>query len=241
MKILQLKNFPKSKKKNKYAFTGNKTTNHSYKRSILMSKMLESFNPSSDGWQFMWIILVVGLIGLGFSVERFIYIVVKSAKGRAKFLNQFGQLISAKQYEQAFDLANRSKLPIAKVVAAIVSNRDAGREAMQNASDAVFLTEAPRLTRYISVISVMASISTLLGLMGTIYGLIFTFDAVANKPAAERPKALADGIAIAMGTTLLGLICAVPLLVLVGILNMNSERLIQEMEEKGLKIINALS
>ena len=51
----------------------------------------------------------------------------------------------------------------------------------------------------------------------------------------------ADGIAIAMGTTLLGLICAVPLLVLVGILNMNSERLIQEMEEKGLKIINALS
>ena len=62
-----------------------------------------------------------------------------------------------------------------------------------------------------------------------------------NKPAAERPKALADGIAIAMGTTLLGLLSAVPLLVIVGLLNMNSERLIQEMEEKGLKIINSLS
>ncbi len=206
-----------------------------------MSKMLESFNTNNSGWQFMWIILAVGLIGLGFSIERFVYIIFKSAKGRAKFLKDFGNLLSAKQYNEALNLANKSKLPIAKVVAAIVANRDAGRDAMQNASDAVFLTEAPRLTRYISIISVMASISTLLGLMGTIYGLIFTFDAVANKPAAERPKALSDGIAIAMGTTLLGLICAVPLLVIVGVLNMNSERLIQEMEEKGLKIINALS
>ncbi|HOG67932.1 MAG TPA: MotA/TolQ/ExbB proton channel family protein [Fibrobacteraceae bacterium] len=206
-----------------------------------MSKMLESFNPSSDGWQFMWIILAVGMIGLGFSIERFIYIILKSGKGRAKFLADFGKLVSAKQYDQALSIANATNLPIAKVMASIVAARDGGREAMTSASDAVFLTEAPRLTRYVSMISVMASVSTLLGLMGTIYGLIFTFDAVANRPAAERPKALADGIAIAMGTTLLGLLAAVPLLVIVGYLNLNSERIIQEMEEKGLKIINSLS
>lgn len=206
-----------------------------------MGKMLQSFSPESDGWQFMWIILVVFIIGLGFSIERIIYIMLKSGSGRADFLKKFGQLVSSQQYDQALSFAEKSKLPIAKVMAAIVANHDKGRDAMVNASDAVFLTEAPRLTRYVSIISVMASISTLLGLMGTIYGLIFTFDAVANKPAAERPKALADGIAIAMGTTLLGLLSAVPLLVIVGLLNMNSERLIQEMEEKGLKIINSLS
>lgn len=206
-----------------------------------MGKMLQSFSPESDGWQFMWLILVVFIIGLGFSIERIIYVMLKSGKGRADFLKKFGQLVSSQQYDQALNFAEKSKLPIAKVMASIVANHDKGRDAMVNASDAVFLTEAPRLTRYVSIISVMASISTLLGLMGTIYGLIFTFDAVANKPAAERPKALADGIAIAMGTTLLGLLSAVPLLVLVGLLNMNSERLIQEMEEKGLKIINSLS
>lgn len=206
-----------------------------------MGKMLQSFSPESDGWQFMWIILVVFIIGLGFSIERIVYVMLKSGKGRADFLKKFGQLVSSQQYDQALSFAEKSKLPIAKVMAAIVANHDKGRDAMVNASDAVFLTEAPRLTRYVSIISVMASISTLLGLMGTIYGLIFTFDAVANKPAAERPKALADGIAIAMGTTLLGLLSAVPLLVIVGLLNMNSERLIQEMEEKGLKIINSLS
>jgi len=206
-----------------------------------MSKMLESFSPDADGFQFMWIILIVFMIGLGFSIERIVYIMFKSSSGRARFLADFGKLISSQQFDQALSLANATNLPIARVMAAIVGAKNQGRDGMQAACDAVFLTEAPRLTRYVSIISVMASISTLLGLMGTIYGLIFTFDAVANKPAAERPKALADGIAIAMGTTLLGLLSAVPLLVIVGILNMNSERLIQEMEEKGLKIINSLS
>lgn len=206
-----------------------------------MSKMLESFSPDADGFQFMWIILVVFMIGLGFSIERIVYIMLKSSSGRARFLADFGKLISSQQFDQALSLANATNLPIARVMAAIVGAKNQGRDGMQAACDAVFLTEAPRLTRYVSIISVMASISTLLGLMGTIYGLIFTFDAVANKPAAERPKALADGIAIAMGTTLLGLLSAVPLLVIVGILNMNYERLIQEMEEKGLKIINSLS
>ena len=59
-----------------------------------MSKMLQSFSPESDGWQFMWIILAVFIIGLGISIERIIYIMVKSSKGRAKFLADFGKLIS---------------------------------------------------------------------------------------------------------------------------------------------------
>ncbi len=75
-----------------------------------MSKMLQSFNPESDGWQFMWIILAVGMIGLGFSIERFIYIILKSGKGRAKFLADFGKLVSAKQYDQALSIANASSL-----------------------------------------------------------------------------------------------------------------------------------
>ena len=54
-----------------------------------MAKMMESFNPSSSGYQFMWIILAVGIVGLGFAIERFIYIVIRSGKGRAQFLAEF--------------------------------------------------------------------------------------------------------------------------------------------------------
>ena len=126
-----------------------------------MSKMLQSFSPESDGYQFMWIILVVFMIGLGFSIERVVYIMVKSSKGRAKFLADFGKLISSQQFDEALGLANKTNLPIARVMAAIVSTRAGGRDTMQAACDAVFLTEAPRLTRYISVIQVMVWLPSL--------------------------------------------------------------------------------
>ena len=66
-----------------------------------MSKMLQSFSPESDGWQFMWIILVVFIIGLGFSLERVTYIMIKSSKGRGKFMADFGKLVMQNQLEQA--------------------------------------------------------------------------------------------------------------------------------------------
>ena len=106
-----------------------------------MSKMLQSFSPESDGYQFMWIILVVFMIGLGFSIERVVYIMVKSSKGRAKFLDDFGKLISSQQFDEALGLANKTNLPISRVMAAIVSTRAGGRDTMQAACDAVFLTK----------------------------------------------------------------------------------------------------
>ena len=113
-----------------------------------MSKMLQSFSPESDGYQFMWIILVVFIIGLGFSLERMTYIMVKSSKGRAKFMADFGKLVMQNQLEQALQFAKSSKLPIAKVMDAIVAAKlnckdaDKARDLMTAASDAVFLTEA---------------------------------------------------------------------------------------------------
>jgi biopolymer transport protein ExbB/TolQ len=208
---------------------------------IVIKNTLASFDPSQAGWQFMWVILFVGLAGLGIAVERILYIYIRSSKGRDKFLLDFGRLVADKKYEEAISVCKGSKLPIAAVMGAIISVHDKGKEAIVAASDAAFLTEAPRVNRYLSIVALIASVATLLGLSGTIFGLIITFDAVANKPAAERPQALANGIAVAMGTTLLGLFVAIPLLIIQGFLSMFSERVIQEMEEKGLKVINSFA
>ncbi|MDR1812125.1 MAG: MotA/TolQ/ExbB proton channel family protein [Candidatus Fibromonas sp.] len=208
---------------------------------VVIKNTLASFDPSQAGWQFMWVILFVGLAGVGVAVERFIYIYLRSSKGRDKFLLEFGRLMADKKFEEAVTACKMSNLPIAAVLGAIVSVRDKGKDAIVAASDAAFLTEAPRVNRYLSIVALIASIATLLGLAGTIFGLIITFDAVANKPAAERPQALANGISVAMGTTLLGLGVAIPLLIVQGFLSMFSERVIQEMEEKGLKVINSFA
>jgi biopolymer transport protein ExbB/TolQ len=208
---------------------------------VVITNTLTSFKVSQPGWQFMWVISLVGLAGLGIAIERFIYIYLRSSSGRDKFLLGYSKLVADKKYEEAIAFCNKSKLPIASVLNAVLFTRDKGKEAMVASSDAVFLTEAPRVNRYLSIIALIASVATLLGLAGTIFGLIITFDAVANKPAAERPAALANGISIAMGTTLLGLFAAIPLLIIQGFLSLLSERVIQEMEEKSLKVINSFA
>jgi len=208
---------------------------------VVIKNTLASFNPSQAGWQFMWVILFVGFAGVGIAIERILYIYIRSSKGRDIFLRDVSRYLQDKKYEDALHLCKNSLFPIAKVLEAIVSVHDKGKEAIVAASDAAFLAEAPRVNRYLSIIALIASVATLLGLSGTIFGLIITFDAVANKPAAERPAALANGISVAMGTTLLGLFVAIPLLIVQGFLSLFSERVIQEMEEKSLKVINSFA
>lgn len=208
---------------------------------LIPSQVIISFNPANDGWQYMWVILLVGFVATGIAIERFITIYLKSAKGRHQFMANVANLLKAGKYDEAMNFAGSSQLPIAKIIYTILANREKGKEMMEQAMNEVYMTEAPRVNRYLTLISVTASVATLLGLLGTIWGLIYTFDAVANKPAAERPKALADGIAVAMATTYLGLTVAIPLALVQGWLALQAERVVEEMEEKGVKIINILA
>jgi len=208
---------------------------------LIPAQVFISFNPANDGWQYMWVIICVGFVAVGIAIERFISIYLKSAKGRHAFMAKIASLLKAGKLDEALNFSASSQLPIAKIVYAIMANREKGKEGMQQGMDEVYLTEAPRINRYLTLIQICASVATLLGLLGTIWGLIYTFDAVANKPAAERPKALADGIAIAMATTYLGLTVAIPLSLVQGWLALQAERVIEEMEEKGMKIINILA
>jgi biopolymer transport protein ExbB len=208
---------------------------------LIPVQVITSFNPANDGWQYMWVIILVGFVACGIAIERFITIYLKSAKGRHTFMANIANLLKAGKYDEAMNFAGAANLPIAKIVYSILANREKGKEKMEEAMNEVYMTEAPRVNRYLTLISVTASVATLLGLLGTIWGLIYTFDAVANKPAAERPKALADGIAIAMATTYLGLTVAIPLALVQGWLALQAERIVEEMEEKGVKIINILA
>ena len=77
-------------------------------------------------------------------------------------------------------------------------------------------------------------------MLGTIFGLILAFDAVANVPAAQRAQALATGIAVAMNTTFFGLVVAIPTLIAHGALSTQTEKLVEELDEKATKLVNVL-
>jgi biopolymer transport protein ExbB/TolQ len=202
-----------------------------------MGEIIASFK--GEGAMFVWVIFILGCIGVGIVISK-IMLIMKAGMGRGRYLEQVYQLIKRGEIEKAIQYSKESKTSLAKLFTAILQNSGKGEKSMNRAVDEVFLTESPRLTRLTPLLSTIANVSTLTGLLGTIFGLIMSFNAVANVPAAQRAQALADGIAVAMHATLLGLFVAIPCLAVYGIIMAQTEKLIEEMDEKAVKMINSL-
>jgi len=203
-----------------------------------MELILKGFQ--GEGKFYMSVILCLGIIALAIIAERFYYIYVKSSAGRANFMRNIAQLLQTGRVAEAGHLAASQNFPLAKIISAVLQNKAKGQSAIEKSVDEVYLTEAPRINRYLNLLPAFANIAMLCGLLGTIFGLILAFDAVANLPAAQRPQALASGISVVMVNTWTGLAVAIPILLLHGLLAMQSERLQEEMEEKAVKVMNLL-
>jgi len=192
----------------------------------------------SPGASCMWAILLVGFGILGMLIERAYYLYFKCGTNSGNFMAGISKYLKSGDYEKAIKFASSEKTPLAKGVTAILQNRGRGGKAVQKAVDEVFLSEAPKITRNIAFLPTLANLATLLGLMGTIYGLMIAFDAIANVPAAQRAQALATGISDAMSTTLWGLLVAIPTLLAHGIIAGKSDKVVEELDEKTAKLIN---
>jgi biopolymer transport protein ExbB/TolQ len=198
------------------------------------------FKPENGGtWCQVWILLM-GLTGIGFLIERFYYLYFKAGNTK-DFMASLQRFIKTGDWEKAQKFAeSKPDMPLAKAVAAIIRNRDAGSKKVQKAIDEVFLSDAPNITKNITIISMFANTATLVGLMGTIFGLMMSFDAVANAPAAQRATELAKGISMSMSTTRWGLTNAIPLIILQGGIAGKSEKVLADLDEKTTKLVNLI-
>jgi biopolymer transport protein ExbB/TolQ len=195
---------------------------------------------TSPGSLVMWVILLMAFAIIGIVIERVWYLFFKCGTSSASFMSGISKYLKAGDYEKAIKYASSLTTPLAKAIVVILQNRGKSSRQVQKAVDEVFLTEAPKVTRNINILNTLANLSTLLGLTGTIFGLMMAFDAIANVPAAQRAQALATGISVAMSTTLFGLIVAVPSILLHGILAGKSDKVVEEMDEKTAKLINLI-
>jgi biopolymer transport protein ExbB len=192
----------------------------------------------STGSVMQWAILVCMCAGVALILERVWFLFIRCGRSSGGFMAGIGKYIKQGDYAKALQYAKGTNTPLAKTVAAILENRGKGPKVINRAVEEILLTETPRVQRNLAFMAVIANIATLLGLMGTIYGLMVAFDAIANVPAAQRAAALANGIAFAMSTTLFGLITAVPILLFQGLLIRKSDRIIEEIDEKTTKLTN---
>lgn len=197
----------------------------------------------SDGGVWMHPILFMSVIGLGVMIERFIFLYFKYNINAQAFMAQIQKLVMANNIDRAIKLCNAApSAALPKVIKAGLTRANKGPEEIQNAVEEATLEVVPIVTKRTTVLQQIANIATLLGLLGTILGLIEAFDALAKPdiPPDQRQALLANGIAIAMNTTAFGLIVAIPCLGAQVFLTSVTKKIIDEIDQYSVKLENLL-
>lgn len=195
-----------------------------------------------NGGPFMYPIALVLLFGLAFAIERWVYLTNAKLSNRRTF-NRILPLLKRKDFNAASEMARQSKAPIGQIIAAGLARtaQNSRREEIEYAMEEGVLETVPRLEKRTSYIATLANIATLLGLLGTIMGLIAAFTAVANADPAEKASLLSQSISVAMNTTAFGLMAAIPLLLIHTMLQNKTNEIIDSLEMAGVKCLNILS
>jgi biopolymer transport protein ExbB/TolQ len=195
-----------------------------------------------QGGVFLYPIALVWIIGLVIAVERLIYL-TREGFGNKAFWSELKPLFEAGNYRQAIALADRSDIALAQVMKYGLSrvNSTRRRDDVEKAMEESLVEIIPRLERRTHLLSALANIGMLMGLLGTIVGLIHAFAAVATANPAEKASLLAASISVAMNNTALGLICAITLLLAHMFLETQTTNIVDSLEVASMKFLNSLS
>jgi len=215
---------------------------------LFLSQFGQAFGWSSEGSFFMYFIALFAAIALAVAGERIYYIVVRSNVNADKFMAEVRKLVAGGNMERAIELCEKGKqkaLPFVVLRGLKRANESETLDfrAIQNAVDEGTLEVIPKLKERTNYLSMLANVATLTGLMGTIYGLILSFTAVSGEgvPEAEKSRVLAQGISTAMNTTIFGLMVAVPTLIAYTYLSNKTAKIIDELDEHLVKLINLIT
>jgi len=200
------------------------------------------FTLFQSGGLFMYVILTVSIVALALFLERASYLYFRLNLNTEKSFKKVLLLIDKSNYRGALDECARiQKHPLGRILKAGLLKSDKRDKEIELAMEEKILREIPQVKARINYLTMFANISTLLGLLGTIVGLITAFQGVSGADAAMKQEILARGISVAMFTTAFGLIVAIPCLVGFYILNNRGDYIIDQLEEKALGLFNALS
>ncbi|WNO08964.1 MotA/TolQ/ExbB proton channel family protein [Teredinibacter sp. KSP-S5-2] len=195
-----------------------------------------------SGGAFMYPIAVVLVLGLALAIERWVFLTAAKSTNRRAF-DRMLPLLKKKDYAGVVDLARASKAPVGRIVASGIARmqQTPRREDIELAMEEGVMEVVPRLEKRTPYLATLANIATLLGLLGTIMGLIAAFTAVANAEPAEKATLLSQSISVAMNTTAFGLISAIPLLLLHAMLQSKTTEIVDSLEMAGVKCLNIMS
>ncbi|MCG8517103.1 MAG: MotA/TolQ/ExbB proton channel family protein [Pseudomonadales bacterium] len=196
-----------------------------------------------DGGPFMYPIAAVLVIGLAIALERFLFLGSVRRRNRRIFEKGLLPLLHRRDYRRAMKAASNSNSDIAAIIGAGVGRllNNQRREDIEYAMEEGLMEVLPRLEKRTQYLATLANVATLLGLLGTIIGLIAAFTAVANADPSQKATLLSESISVAMNTTAFGLMSAIPLLMFHALLQTRTNEIVDSFEMAGVKLLNIIS
>lgn len=195
-----------------------------------------------EGGLFMYPIVIVLALGVAIAVERWLFLAM-TTKNNQSLWNQVTPYLKQGNFQAAMQMTSKSKASIGQIMTYGLNRvRTARRrEDVEQAMEESLMEVMPRLEKRTHYLATFANIATLLGLLGTIIGLIRAFTAVANANPAEKADMLSASISVAMNTTAFGLMVAIPLLLLHTVLQTKTTAIVDSLEMASVKFLNAIT
>ena len=194
-----------------------------------------------EGGPFMYPIAIVLGVGFAIALERYFYLMNQTRVNRRDFA-QILPLLKQRRQRELVEVTRKSSSAMARIIADGMNRRNSSRRRsdIEYAMEEGLLEILPNIERRTPYLATFANIATLLGLLGTIIGLIAAFTAVANADPAEKATLLSQSISIAMNTTAFGLMVAIPLLLIHSVLQSKTSAIVESLEIAVVKFLNLM-
>jgi len=194
------------------------------------------------GGLFMYPILLVFAVGMAIAFERWVQL-NRIRNGNQKMWNLLHPVLVKGEFDKARQMVNKDKSSMAQMLGMGMARQGAvqRREDIEIAMEESMMEIIPQLEKRTPYVALLSNIATLLGLLGTIMGLIEAFTAVANANPAEKADLLSASISVAMNTTAFGLMSAIPLLLLHAKLTSTTGQIVDSLEMASVKALNTIS
>lgn len=192
-----------------------------------------------SGGPIVWPILAILVIGIGIVIER-LFVLLRNRHKSLPLIDRIRTLSKDSDWQGCEEICRQwITKPIARVLLAGLHSRHMQREDMENVLQEAILKEIPPLERFLSTLGMLIAIAPLLGLLGTVTGMINVFHVITMHGTSD-PRLMSGGISEALVTTMLGLSVAIPLMLLHNILSRTVDGMIGEMEEKSVALVNVI-
>ncbi|HNR32179.1 MAG TPA: MotA/TolQ/ExbB proton channel family protein [Candidatus Hydrogenedentes bacterium] len=193
-----------------------------------------------EGGPLMWPILFCSIVALAIAIERFIAL-RRAGIDTREFMDTVRQVLRQNRVQEAVDFCDETDAPVARILKAGILKHNRSKAEIREAIEDAGHLEIPKLERYLSALATCATIAPLLGLLGTVSGMIRAFAVIEHKEGQVTPGDVAGGINNALITTAAGLSVAIPTLVVYNYFVTRVENMVFELEVSSSELVDLLT